>query len=183
MAVNIKLTKQQQQILAAAVVGLGAFGYIYIAFFWLPISNKITQTSDQITQIEAKIDKAKREAARKDKLEAELRALSDKAAESEKRLPKEKSTPDILVTISQLADKYHVDLVSFAPGATTNKQFFSELNYPISVKGHFHDVGKFLAAISLEERIFNVQNVSYGSASADGVMTVNFTLISYQYKG
>ncbi len=180
---QIKLTKQQQQMLIAGVLGLGAFGYIYIAFFWLPISNKIKDTSDQIDKIEAKIEKAQREAARKDKLEAELVTLNEQAVEAERRLPKEKSTPDILVTISQLADRYHVDLMSFTPAKTTTKQFFSELNYPITVKGTFHNVGKFLAAVSLEERIFNVQNVSYGGAGGDGTMTVQFTLISYQYKG
>ena len=39
------------------------------------------------------------------------------------------------------------------------------------------------AAVALEERIFNVKDVIYPSAGADGEMTVTFTLLTYQYKG
>ncbi len=179
---QIKLTKQQQQLLVATTLMLGAFGYIYVAFYWGPISQKIADTQKQMDDVEAKIEKAQQQAGRKDKLEKELLRLSDAAVEAEKRLPKNKSVPDILVTVSDLAARNHVQLVSFTPGATTNKQYFIELDYPISVKGTYHNIGKFLAAVALEERIFNVQNVSYGEPTA-GLMTVTFTLISYQYKG
>ena len=180
---QIKLTKQQQQTLAVGAVLLAAGGYAYFAFFWLPISKKIKDTQETITTVEAKILKATQQAARKDRLNAELLLLSDQAAEAEKRLPKKKSVPEILVTVSELAAKQHVELMSFSPGATANKQFFSELNYPMSVKGTFHNIGKFFAAISLEQRIFNVQNVNYPAPDTTGEMTVTFTLVSYQYKG
>ena len=181
---NIKLTKQQQQYLVAGVVMLGAIGYCYVTFFWLPISEQIADVEKKTKEVEDKIEKAQRQAARLPRLQAELEELNKQAAESERRLPKKKSVPDILVTVSELADKYHVVLLNFTPGGQATKQFFNELSYPISVKGTFHNVGKFLAAISLEERIFNVQNVVYGDASGDmGEMTVTFTLLSYQYKG
>jgi len=179
---QIKLNKQQQQLIVATTLMLGAFGYIYIAFFWGPISQKISDTQKQMDEVEGKISKAQQQAGRKDKLEKELLRLSDAAVEAERRLPKEKSVPDILVTVSDLAQKNHVELVSFTPGATVNKQYFIELNYPISVKGTYHNIGKFLAAVALQERIFNVLNVTYAEPAA-GVMTVTFTLLSYQYKG
>ncbi len=183
MAVNIKLTKQQQQAIVAGVLGLGAFGYIYIAFFWLPISNRIDDTSKSVEQVEAKIDKAKQEAARLPRLQSDLKTLNDEAVEAARRLPKDKSVPEILVTLGALAQQYDVDLKSFTPGPTANKQFFVELDYPVIVRGSFHNVGKFLAAVSLEERIFNVQNINYGAEDGSGQMQVSFTLISYQYKG
>src|SRR6185312_6708066 len=143
---QIKLTKQQQQLIMATTLMVGAFGYIYIAFFWLPISTKISDTQKQMDEVEAKIDKAQQQAGRKDRLEKELLRLSDAAVEAERRLPKEKDVPNILVTVSDLAARYHVQLISFAPGASVNKQYFIELNYPISVKGSYHNIGKFLAA-------------------------------------
>lgn len=179
---QIKLNKQQQQLLIATLLMVGAFGYIYIAFFWLPISDKISDTQKQMDEVEAKIDKAQQQAGRKDKLEKELLRLSDAAVEAERRLPKDKDVPNILVTVSDLAARYHVQLISFSPGGSVNKQYFIELDYPVSVKGSYHNIGKFLAALALEERIFNVQNVAYAEPSS-GVMTVTFTLISYQYKG
>lgn len=182
--INIKLTKQQQQYLAVGVVLFGAFCYVYIAFFWSPISKRTAEVQKQIEEVEAKIDKAQRQAARLPRLEAEILELNAKAVEAEKRLPRKKSVPDILVTLSALAEKYHVVLVSFTPGQQKSLAFFNELNYPVSVKGSFHNIGKFLAAVALEERIFSVQNVIYGEPAGEaGEMAVNFTLIAYQYKG
>lgn len=180
---KIKLTKQQQQMAALGVLMLGGFGYSYFTFFWSPISTKIKDTRAKITDVEAKIQKAQQQAARLPRLEAELVRLNDQAVEAETRLPKKKSVPEMLVTISTLAEKNRVELLTFSPGATTNKQFFSELNYPMTIKGSYHNIGKFLAAIALEDRIFNVQNVIYSDASGSGEMSVSFTLVSYQYKG
>ena len=180
---KIKLSKEQQKAIAAAVMFLGGFGYIYISFFWMPTSAKIKDTKAKIDEVQGKIDKATRQAGRLPKLEQELVALNEQAIEAERRLPKAKSVPDILLRMSALAKKYRVDLTKFAPGGEVGKQFFAELNYPITIVGSYHDVGIFLAAIALEERIFNVQNVMYGAPGADGKMTVSFTLVGYQYKG
>ncbi|MBI3551207.1 MAG: type 4a pilus biogenesis protein PilO [Elusimicrobia bacterium] len=182
--INLKLTPQQQKILAGAVIGLVGGGYCYISFFWSPISQKIEEANKTIAEVEGKIDKAEKQAARLPHLQAELAELNQQAIEAEKRLPKKKSTADILVTVSQLAETYHVNLLSFTPGSSTSRQFFIELSYPVSIKGTFHNIGKFLAAVSLEERIFNVQNVMYTEPVGDaGEMQVTFTLVSYQYKG
>ncbi len=184
MAISIKLTKKQQQLLAAGVLLLGAFGYAYFAFFWIPVSKRTGEVKKQIQEVEAKIEKATRQAARLPRLEAELVELNAKAAEAERRLPRTKSVPEILVALSVLGEKYRVQLLSFAPGAQSSKQFFVELNYPVSVRGAYHNIGRFLAGLALEERIFNVQNVVYGEAAGEaGEMSVNFTLIAYQYKG
>ena len=181
---KITLTKKQQQTLMAGVFCLGALGYVYIAFFWLPISQRLASVQAKILDVESKIEKATREAGRLKRLEVDLVALNEAAGQAERRLPQKKSTPDILVTASELADKYGVTLMSFTPGSQKGQQFFNELSYPVSVRGTFHDVGRFLAALALEERIFNVQNVLYGEAKADtGEMQVTFTLLSYQYKG
>ena len=182
--INLKLTKQQQQYVAAGALGLAAFGYSYIALFWLPISRNIAEVDAKITEVEGKVEKATREASRLPHLQEELTRLNEHAIEAERRLPKKKSTPDILVKVSDLAQDQHVALLSFTPGAQKSQQFFTELSYPISVRGTFHNIGRFLAALALEERIFNVQNVVYGEASGDsGEMSVTFTLLSYQYKG
>lgn len=182
---KIKLSKQQQQAIVAGVLILGGFGYSYFTFFWNPVSQKIAEAKKEIEEVDAKIEKATRQAARLPRLEKDLVDLNQQAVEAERRLPKKKSTPDILVTVTELAAKSHVILTNFTPGGTSGaKGTFNELNYPITVKGTFHNIGRFLASLSLEERIFNVQNVNYGAASdATGEMTVTFTLISYQYKG
>jgi Tfp pilus assembly protein PilO len=185
--INIKLSPQQQKIIFGGAVGLIAGGFCYLHFFWSPLSDKIVAAEADITKAEDEIDTLQKVAAREPLLRKQLADLEQKAIDLEKRLPKKKSTPEILVTLSELADSYNVTLMSFTPGATNAKggsPYFNELPYPLTVKGTYHNIGKFLAAVSLEQRIFNVQNVSYAEPGAESLqMMVTFTLISYQYKG
>jgi Tfp pilus assembly protein PilO len=51
------------------------------------------------------------------------------------------------------------------------------------VRGRYHDIGRFLAAVALEQRIYNVRSVNYGAPDVEGKLSVTLNLISYQYKG
>lgn len=179
----IQLTKQQQQYAGAGAIAAVALGFVYIKFFWLPVSTAKASARQKIVEIEAKIDKAKKQAARLERLQQELNTLNEQAIQAELRLPRSKSVPDILVALSSLAQKQRVALLSFAPGPSKSQQYFIELNYPVSVRGSYHNIGRFLASLALEQRIFNVQNVVYPAPDASGEMTVTFMLLSYQYKG
>ena len=175
--------KKQQQYLAAGAALFVVLGVVYVKFFWLPIARAKAEATEKIEAIETKIVKAKQQAARLERLQAEIASLNERAAEAEKRLPKTKSVPDILLAISALARKHRVVIQSFAPGPQKSQTYFIELAYPLSIKGSYHNLGRFLAAVALEERIFNVKDVSYPAADAAGDMTVTLTLLSYQYKG
>ncbi len=181
MAMN--LTRQQQQSIGGGVflflVGAG----LYVQFFWLPISQKKEDLSNQIQGIEDKISKAQAQASRLKRLQDELAALNQEAVDAEKRLPKNKSVPDILNSLTAIGTKYDVVIQSFAPGPQKSQQYFIELNYPMTVRGGYHSIGRFLAALAQEERIFNVKDISFPSPGPDGQMLITFTLITYQYKG
>lgn len=179
----IQLSKQQQQYLGAGAVLFCVFAFAYVKFFWLPISQSKAELLDKISQIEAKITKAEAQASRLKRLQDELASLNQQAVEAEKRLPKSKSVPEILLALSRLAQKGRVTLQTFSPGPQKSQQYFTELSYPMTVKGSYHNIGRFFAAVALEERIFNVKDVVYPSAGGDGEITVTFTLLTYQYKG
>jgi type IV pilus assembly protein PilO len=179
----IQLSKQQQQYLGAGAFLFLVAGGLYVKFFWLPISQKMSELSTEIADIDSKIRKANAQASRLQKLQDELRKLNQQAAEAELRLPKEKSVPDVLMALAGLAQANRVTIQSFSPGPLKGQQFFNELSYPMTVRGSYHNIGRFFAAVALEERIFNLKDVVYPAAGGDGQMTVTFTLLTYQYKG
>ena len=181
----IQLSKQQQQYLGAGAVLFVVGAFVYMKFFWLPISQKKSDLTSQIADIETKISKAEAQASRLKRLQDELATLYQQAGEAERRLPKTKSVPDMLVSLSGLAQDNRVVIQSFSPGSQNSKlsAYFIELSYPMTVKGSFHNVGRFLAAVALEERIFNVKDVIFPAADGNGEMMVTFTLRTYQYKG
>ncbi len=178
-----QLSKQQRQYLGAGAFFLVVGSVLYVKFFWLPISQKRSDLTDQIAQIDLKIAKANAQASRLQRLQAELATLNQQAIEAERRLPRAKSVPDVLVTLASLAQQYRVNIQSFSPGPQKSQQYFIELSYPMTVVGSYHNIGRFLAAVALEERIFNVKDVMYPAAGGDGTMSVTFTLLTYQYKG
>ena len=179
---KIALSPKQQQIAAVAAIAIIGFGYAHVRFFWLPVSDRIKKAQEDIQVVEGKIAKAKAQAARLPQLERELVILNQQAADAETRLPKTKDVPAVIDTISGLARKYKVDLANLTPSAPKTAPFFIEVPYALSFSGTYHDVGRFLAAVALEQRIFNVRNVTYARAAEDK-LTVNLTLLSYQYKG
>ena len=179
----IQLSKQQQQYLVGGTVLFIVGAVCYVQFFWSPITLKKEELTKQIQEIEGKISKAEAQASRLKRLQDDLAHLNQQAVEADRRLPKTKSVPDVINTLNSIGAKYDVTIQSFSPGAQSTKQYFIELNYPMTIRGRFHDIGRFLAAIALEERIFNVKDIAFPQPGADGTMTVNFTLISYQYKG
>jgi type IV pilus assembly protein PilO len=179
----MQLTKQQQQTLGGGIFLFAVVAGLYVKFFWLPISAKQSELSEQIAQIETKIAKAEAQASRLKRLQDELASLNQQAFEAERRLPKDKDIPDILVTLSKLADKHRVSIQSISPGPQKSQQYFTELAYPMAVKGSYHNLGRFFAAVALETRIFNMRDVVYPGVGGDGEMVATFTLLTYQYKG
>ncbi|MDE2291351.1 MAG: type 4a pilus biogenesis protein PilO [Elusimicrobia bacterium] len=183
MAVNIKLSKEQQQYLVLAVLVLGGGGFSYVRYFWMPLSAKIADTEAQIHTVEGKIQKAKNQAVRLNKIQKELDTLNEQAAQAEKRLPKSPDLAGVIDTVTDLARRYDVQLQSFAAGVPRPQAHFIETAYAVSARTTYHQLGRFFASLALQERIYNVRGVIYGAPDARGVMTVSFQLLSYQYKG
>lgn len=181
--INIKLTKQQQQMLAFAVLFIGGGGYTYIKYFWMPTSVKIEETAEKIEGIVKRINKAKGQAGRLKRIQLEIERLNEQAEDAERRLPREQDLPSVIDTISELTRKYNIDLTSFSPGGPSPQAHFIEVPYQMVATASYHDLGRFLAALALEERIFNVRGIGYNSPESDGTLAITMTLISYQYKG
>lgn len=172
-----------QKIIAAVMVG-GLFIYVYLAYFWLPYSKKISENQKKIVEMNKKIADAKKAKEEYKNLEKKLEELKILKAESEKKLPKEKKVPDLIQTLKKISDKYSVKIISITPANTSKEQYFTKANYSVSVKGSYHNIGKFFTAIALEERIFGIENVTISQSGAeDSSCNVNFTLATYQFGG
>lgn len=183
MAVNIKLTPEQQKYVVAAVLLLGGGGFAYVRYFWLPVSEKIAETKKQIEEIEAKITKAKGQAVKLDKIKKDLAQLNADALEAERKLPKTPDLAGVIDVITALSRSSNIKIQVFSAGVSKSQAHFIETSYTLTASASYHELGRFLAAISLEERIFNVRGITYGAVDTEGKMAVTFQLVSYQYKG
>ncbi|NLI10934.1 MAG: type 4a pilus biogenesis protein PilO [Elusimicrobia bacterium] len=171
------------KIIAGALFG-GLFIYAYVAYFWMPYSKKIADNKVKLEKLEKDISSAKQIKAQFKNLQEKLEQLKIQKAEAEKKLPRDKKLPDLIRTLKSLSDKNSVKILFINPSSSSRDQYFTKVNYSMSVKGKYHDIGRFFAAIALEERILNVEDLVISQLDAAGdSCSVNFNLSAYQYGG
>ena len=179
--VNIKLTKEQQQILLVLALFLGGGGFAYFKYFWIPGAKKITELNTALTKVKKEIEEAKQAQAQLSKIEKALKDLEVELLVLTERLPKERDIPGIIDKVSELTRRHGIILSGIYPGTSVQKQGYIENHYTLSVRASYHDVGRFLAALVLEDRIFNTKDLSFGTPDSEGKFTLTLPLIAYQY--
>lgn len=180
---QIQLTKEQMGQIAAAVVFGGLFIYLYLFYFWLPTAKSIEQNSKKVATMERDIDNAKKQKAKYKNLEAKLESLKLERADAVKKLPSEKRIPDLIRAVTRLSKKYRVNVKSISPSGQAKVEYFTKVTYKIALTGNYHDIGRFLTALGMEERILTSENLSISASGGDVSGTASFTLAAYQYNG
>lgn len=181
---QIQLTKEQMgQIVGGVLIG-GLFIYLYLFYFWLPTGKKIDENTAKAEVMQRDIDNAKKQKAKFKNLEEKLVSLKLEREAAVKKLPSEKKIPDLIRTVTKLSKKYRVSVTAINPSGQAKVEYFTKVNYLISMKGNYHDIGRFLTALGLEERILTSENlIITGTVGSETSATGTFTLAAYQYNG
>ncbi len=181
---KIQLTKEQIGQIVAGVLFGGLFIYGYLFYFWLPTSKKIEDNTKKIASMESDINKARMQKAKYKDLTAKLESLKEEKEAAQKKLPRERKLPDLLRTITALSRKYRVNVQAITPAGSAPVEYFTRVSYLISLKGNYNDIGRFLTALGLEERIMTSENLGMtATVGADTSVNAQFTLVAYQYNG
>ena len=181
---QVKLTKDQiTQIVAGFFFG-GLFLYVYLVYFWLPLGKKIEENNHKVSVIEADIANARAQKAKYKNLEAKLASLQMEKDAAQKKLPRERKLPDLIRTISDLSRKHNVVVKSISPAGSAQVEYFLKVSYSVTVSGNYHNIGRFLTALGVEERILTSENMSVQATVGAGTSgNATFTLVAYQYNG
>jgi len=181
---QIQLTKEQMGQIVAGVLFGGLFIFAYLQYFWLPTARKIAENSEKVAAMDSDIAKARKQKAKYKDLEAKLVSLNAEREAAVKKLPNERRIPDLIRTVTTLSRKYKVSITAITPSGQAKVEYFTKVTYLISLRGNYHDVGRFLTALGLEERIMTSENLTMsGTAGADTSVSAQFTLAAYQYNG
>ncbi len=171
------------QVVAGVLFG-SLFVYAYLNYFWLPTAKKITDNTNMVASIETDIGKAKMQKAKYKDLEVKLASLKEDKEAAQKKLPRERKLPDLLRTITLLSKRYHVSITAITPSGSAPVDYFTKVTYIINMKGNYHNVGRFLTALGLEERIMTSENLTMSATNApDASVSASFILAAYQYNG
>lgn len=180
---KIELSKEQMAMIGGAVLFGGLFIYLYLFFFWLPTSKKIEENASKVESMQRDINKAKKLKAKFKDLEGKLASLKLEKEAAVKKLPTEKKIPELIRTISRLSRKYRVSVTAINPSGQSKVSYFTKVTYQINIEGDYHNIGRFLTALGLEERILTSENLTMTANGGDSSAAASFVLAAYQYNG
>jgi len=180
---NIQLTKEQMGQIGGGILLGGLFIGLYVFYFWIPYAKMIEENTAKVEVMNRDIENAKRQKAKYKDLEGKLVSLKLEKEAAVKKLPSEKKIPDLIRTVTRLSKKYRINVTAINPTGQSKVEYFTKVNYLITVRGNYHDLGRFLTALGLEERILTSENLTMSAAGGDSSVSASFVLAAYQYNG
>ncbi len=178
----IPLEQKYKLIIGAVVLIITIVLFFFI--FFKPNADELNKLNKQKVTLEKKLDKVKKKARNKERLEKELEETQIVFDETSKLLPKEKEIPQLLRDISALGRNAGLDFLAFKPGKDAPKDFYAEIPVQINVNGPYHNLGFFLDQVSKLDRIVTVDNIKMSGPKMDAgemLLASSCTLKTYRF--
>jgi len=168
-------------ILAGTIILLAG---LFIWFVYLPKSEQIEATRQEIKKLEAKLNQAMVKARALEKFEAEFAQVDAQFVEALNLLPNTKEIPGLLKAITQLGTDSQLEFVLFSPQKEKAKDFYMEIPVAIEVSGSYHNVAVFFDKVGSMERIINILNVSMTPVKERSTtLRTKCDAVTYRFKG
>ena len=180
-----KVEKIKMPIRIAIFLGtLVLLAGLFIYFVYLPYSEEIAKSRDEIAKLQQKLNQAVVRARALKKFEAEYAEVDAQFQEALKLLPNTKEIPSLLKSITQLGTDSQLEFLNFSPQRERPQDFFMEIPVSIEVKGTYHNVAVFFDKVGQMERIVNILNVSMTPLKERStILTTRCDAVTYRFKG
>ena len=180
-----KVEKIKMPIRIAIFLGtLVLMAGLFVYFFYLPKSEEIAKTREEIARLQVKIDQASAKAKNLKRFEGEYAEVDVQFQEALKLLPNTKEIPSLLKSITQLGTDSQLEFLLFSPQRERPQDFFMEIPVSIEVKGSYHNVAVFFDKVGQMERIVNILNVSMTpQKERSTTLTTRCDAVTYRFKG
>ena len=157
---------------------------LFISLIYLPKSQEIGQTREEIAKLQQKLNQAIVRAKALKKFEAEYAEVDAQFQEALKLLPNTKEIPSLLKAITQLGTDSQLEFLLFSPQRERPQDFFMEIPVSIEVSGTYHNVAVFFDKVGQMERIVNILNVSMTpQKDRSTILTTRCDAVTYRFKG
>ncbi len=175
---DLKINKDTLVKIVLGTLLIGCISYVYISYFWIPLSKKIALFEEKNSEMKTDIMKAKAIIEKYPDLQKKLEELKAQKEEMKKKIPGERNMSELFRIVKRIADKNSIVINSINPLSTVNETYYFRTTYNMTVKGSYHNIGNFLGEIASEQRIINIENLTIGGGEESNA---TFNLISYQY--
>ena len=161
---NISLTKlpwyaQIGAFVALAVGGCGAF-YYYIE---MPMRADMAGRQMQLVSLRADVTKGLATAKKLPEFRSQVTDLEGKLDNLKAVLPEEKDASDLLRRMQTEAARSNLEIKSFKPSPTVNKELHAEWPISLELEGTYHNLAMFFDRVGKFTRIVNISGLDVKS--------------------
>jgi type IV pilus assembly protein PilO len=180
-----KIEKIKMPIRIAIVAGTLVFlAGLFVWFVWLPKTEEIKKTKQEIENLDRQITQARIKAKDFEKLSETKAQVDIQFQEALLLLPNEKEIPSLLRKLTELGAEAQLDVRSIQPQSERPKEFYLEIPIAIEVRGEYHNVAVFFDKVGHMERIMNIHNVSMRPISERSTTLITkCNAVTYRFKG
>lgn len=159
-----KVPPKQKIFLAILVCLLVGVGYYYL--YYRNASQNIVALETKLAELESKIKEQEVIARNLPSFREEVRRLEEQLGLLLEQLPNSAEIPSLLKNISDLGRESGLEFLKFAPRGETNKGFYAEIPFSLSLTGEYHGFVLFADRVGHLPRIVNLTDISFSSPKA-----------------
>jgi type IV pilus assembly protein PilO len=177
---KIKMPVRMAIFVGTLVVLIGLF----VMFIYLPKTEAINTTNNEIANLDRQIRQAKIKAKDLKKLNETKKEVDIQFKEALELLPNEKEIPNLLRKLTELGSESQLDVRSIRIQGEKSKGFYLEIPIPMEIRGEYNNVAVFFDKIRHMERIMNISNVSMRPISERStILNTRCNAVTYRFKG
>lgn len=157
---------QQRRLLIGLVPLLLVFGYWY--FLHGDYVEELQAMETRQESLERQNAQARVRAPQSRQMEERLMQFERHIERLEQLVPRDEEVSQLLSTISQRADQIGVTVARFTPGQTTTGNHYNRRTFEMTVRGEYHEIGRFLSEIGSLQRIITPTDLSLTPLTREG---------------
>lgn len=163
-----------------ASLGVAALiGGLFWFFWYKPNKEEHDKKVVQLEELEKEIRALQVTANKLQEFTREVQLLEAKLETLKRILPPAKETPDLMRKVQSLAAQSNLQIKTFTPRPTVNKEFYQEWPITMAVVGTYHNLGVFFDRISRLSRLVNIGELKVTALPRQtGSATINATSVA-----
>lgn len=152
--------KQRKQYLALMAVIIAMAWYAFRIYVYTPQHEAVTELATHLERLETTNRRSKALAARQDDLRGRMEAYERQLRIFEEFIPQSEEVPALLDAISREGQLTGVELARIVPQAAEPGEFYTKQTWELSVRGDYHNVGRYMSRIASLPRIIKPTRLS-----------------------
>lgn len=160
----IALPNSQKALILIVVIGLLIAGFVLYIF--MPQRDTIRANREALIKLQAQYNEQQNILANLPRFKQELKMMQESFEQSLKMLPEAREIPNLLTSISNLAQESGLEINLFQPKPEISQGFYAQIPVDMRVTGRYHQLGVFFDKLAKLPRIINILDTKISAKTA-----------------